>query len=89
MAEGNALRPFSVIAKSITGTTDSNGVLVTNLSRDDYNVLYVTSGGTLCLPYIQTGTEGGHICVKCLDPNTLNPRANTQFSSITIYAITM
>ena len=89
MANGTANKPFSIISKDISGTTDSNGVLVTNLSRNEYYVLYITSGGTLCLPYVQLAGEGGNICIKCVDPAIFNPRVNTPFSSIQLHLIHM
>ena len=87
MAEGNIPRPFSTTVISIVQqTTDANGIITTNLNRDDYLILDTKSGGIIVTPFVQTASDGGKICLKCIFPNTYSPCVNTTIGNIALIA---
>lgn len=77
----NALNSHFVTT-SASGTTDSNGNLVTNFSRNDYVVLNANAGGNLVLNWVQAQTDGGKIVLKVVNSNTLGNVSNAQ---VTVY----
>lgn len=79
----NALNSHFVTT-SASGTTDGNGHLVTNFSRNDYSVINANAGGNIVLHWVQAQTDGGKIVLKVVNANTLGNVSNAQ---VTVYLL--
>ena len=60
-----------------TGIPDSGGVLSSNLSRSEYQVLFSYAGGVVVIPYVTTYNNGGLIKYKIIDIVNMKPVTGT------------
>ena len=65
--------------ETITGTTDSSGVLVTSYTANDMTIVSAISGGNIVTPFVNASFAWR---LKVTDTSG-NPKANT---SVTVYA---
>jgi hypothetical protein len=86
MANGLMNRQLTYEVKVISGMTDGNGVITTDLSRNNYIVIAVVVGGIIGTPFVLTNDNGGYICIRFTQPSG-TPVSNSSITPISLFVI--